>query len=60
MENVEWDEEKNKLNQLLHGMDFEDAKYVFADPGRLDLSEGNIYGEERLTGILTPRMPSQT
>ena len=28
----EWDQEKNKLNQKLHGIAFEDAKFVFNDP----------------------------
>ena len=35
----EWDEEKNKLNQKLHGIAFEDAKYVFMDPFKLILPD---------------------
>ena len=29
--NYEWDENKNKLNKLNHGISFEDAKSVFDD-----------------------------
>jgi len=35
----EWDEEKNKLNKKLHGIDFEDAKLVFADPFKVILPD---------------------
>lgn len=28
----EWDEEKEKINLRKHGLSFEDARYVFADP----------------------------
>jgi len=28
----EWDENKDKANQVKHRLAFEDAKYVFADP----------------------------
>lgn len=28
----EWDKEKNKINQRKHGLSFEDAAHVFADP----------------------------
>jgi uncharacterized DUF497 family protein len=47
---IEWDDDKNELNKQEHGLSFETAQYVFADPQRLeriDLSEGNSSGEER-------------
>jgi uncharacterized DUF497 family protein len=48
---IEWDENKNEINKRLHDLAFEDAQYVFIDPERLeriDRSEGNTSGEERL------------
>ena len=41
----EWDEEKNKLNQKLHGITFEDAKFVFNDPFRIVLPD--LYHSEK-------------
>jgi uncharacterized DUF497 family protein len=41
----EWDEEKNKLNQKLHGIAFEDAKFVFNDPFRVILPD--LYHSEK-------------
>jgi uncharacterized DUF497 family protein len=35
----EWDEAKNKLNQQLHGIAFEDAKFVFNDPNKVILPD---------------------
>jgi uncharacterized DUF497 family protein len=35
----EWDEDKNKLNQKLHGIAFEDAKFVFNDPCKVILPD---------------------
>jgi uncharacterized DUF497 family protein len=35
----EWDEDKNKLNQLQHGISFEDAKFVFNDPYKVILPD---------------------
>jgi len=35
----EWDSEKNKLNQKLHGIAFEDAKFVFNDPAKVVLPD---------------------
>jgi len=35
----EWDERKNKINQKLHGIAFEDAKFVFNDPNRIILPD---------------------
>ena len=47
---IVWDEHKNTENKLKHRISFETARFVFADPNRLeriDQSEGNISGEER-------------
>jgi uncharacterized DUF497 family protein len=47
---VVWDESKNAENKLKHGISFETARFVFADPERLwrfDRSEANTSGEER-------------
>ena len=33
----EWDEEKNALNKLKHGVSFEIAKMVFFDPKRIEV-----------------------
>ena len=41
----EWDEKKNKLNQKLHGITFEDAKFVFNDPFRVILPD--LYHSEK-------------
>ena len=41
----EWDEEKNKLNQKLHGIAFEDAKFVFNDPLKVILPD--LYHSEK-------------
>jgi len=35
----EWDEEKNKLNKKIHGIKFEDAKFVFNDPNKIILPD---------------------
>jgi uncharacterized DUF497 family protein len=32
---VIWDEDKNAQNKLKHGIGFETARFVFADPERL-------------------------
>jgi uncharacterized DUF497 family protein len=51
---VEWDEEKNAINKAVHHIDFVDAQYIFSDSERLeriDRSEGNVSGEERLQAL---------
>ena len=35
----EWDDEKDKKNQKLHGITFEDAKFVFNDPKKVILPD---------------------
>ena len=48
----EWDEEKNKLNQKLHGIAFEDAKFVFNDPSIVILPDlYHVEKEERWLAI---------
>jgi len=49
-----WDEAKNAENKLKHGISFETARYVFADPERLwrfDRSKSNMSDEERWQSI---------
>ena len=41
----EWDEVKNKQNQKMHGIMFEDAKFVFNDPGKIILPD--LYHSEK-------------
>jgi uncharacterized DUF497 family protein len=53
-----WDEAKNAENKLKHGISFETARYVFADPERLwrfDRSKSNTSGEERWQSIGTAK-----
>ncbi|MBQ6407982.1 MAG: BrnT family toxin [Butyrivibrio sp.] len=42
----EWDEEKNKKNIRNHGIDFETAARVFADPHRIEKYDSNHSEEE--------------
>ena len=47
---IVWDEAKNVENKRKHGIGFETARFVFADPERLwrlDRSAGNTSGEAR-------------
>jgi uncharacterized DUF497 family protein len=32
-----WDDEKNSVNQVKHGVSFEDAAMVFRDPKRIEM-----------------------
>lgn len=43
----EWDERKNRINILKHGIDFSDAIDVFNHPVLLALDGRDDYGEER-------------
>ena len=47
----EWDEEKNKINQNKHGIDFETARLVFDDPFCVTFVERVSGGEERWHAI---------
>jgi uncharacterized DUF497 family protein len=42
----EWDEEKNAVNVVKHGISFETAKMAFFDPLYIDLSDEPGGGEE--------------
>jgi uncharacterized DUF497 family protein len=47
---IVWDEAKNDENKRKHGISFETARFIFADPERLlrfDRSKGNTSGEDR-------------
>jgi hypothetical protein len=43
----EWDEDKNKQNQLKHGLPFEIAQYAFADPKRVIAEDLSHSGREK-------------
>jgi uncharacterized DUF497 family protein len=44
----EWDEEKNRRDTAKHGISFERARAVFADPAAQEfLDDRDDYGEER-------------
>ena len=48
----EWDENKNKINQEKHGIDFLDAVQVFLDPNRMEMvDDRKEYGETRYLTI---------
>ncbi|MDR1968735.1 MAG: BrnT family toxin [Burkholderiaceae bacterium] len=48
----EWDDRKAALNLKEHGIDFEDAKFVFCDLGRIEAYDGREdYGEDRWATI---------
>lgn len=40
-----WDDEKNRTNKLKHGLSFEAAQYVFADPLALSHPDPYLYEE---------------
>lgn len=47
-----WDEEKNKTNILKHGISFDSAKYVFSDPGYIEIyDEKHSIDENRYIAI---------
>ena len=43
----EWNEDKNKVNQRKHGIDFDTAKLVFNDPLQISIQDRHKQGEER-------------
>ena len=48
----EWDENKNKINMQKHGLDFEDAKYVFMDKNKYEkIDIRKDYGEIRIITV---------
>ena len=46
-----WDETKRQANLSKHGLDFADAKMVFAGPMVLFEDSRENYGEQRMIGI---------
>ena len=55
MVEFDWDEEKNRTNQLKHGWDFGFAAKVFLDPMAFDVEDRSVdYGEPRfkITGYV--------
>jgi uncharacterized DUF497 family protein len=46
-----WDEAKRKANLVKHGLDFADARKVFAGPMVLFEDDRHDYGEQRMIGI---------
>jgi uncharacterized DUF497 family protein len=44
---LEWDEAKNRANIVKHGISFDEASQVFADPYYFSLSERVEDGEQR-------------
>ena len=48
MISFEWDEEKNKINKIKHGISFEEAKTVFYDENALlEFDENHSSDEDR-------------
>lgn len=47
----EWDENKNRVNRGKHGISFEIAQEVFADPFRLMIEDLEFSGDERFWTI---------
>jgi hypothetical protein len=47
----EWDENKNKTNIDVHGVDFRDAHLIFQHPMLIKPDNRKDYGEDRLIGL---------
>jgi uncharacterized DUF497 family protein len=43
----DWDENKNRLNELHHGIDFETASLIFDDDERITEEDSVVAGEQR-------------
>jgi uncharacterized DUF497 family protein len=48
----EWDENKNKTNIQIHGIDFRDAIYIFSDPFQLNMLDNEHPDDEERWIIL--------
>lgn len=46
---IQWDDEKNEINRKKHGFTLEHARFVFADPNRIELMM--IYTAMKKTAI---------
>lgn len=44
---IVWDEAKNRVNRLKHGVSFETAQLVFDDPLHVSVPDRHEHGEER-------------
>jgi hypothetical protein len=51
---IEWDETKNRANQVKHGLSFETASLVFDDSLSISFPERNVEGEDRWWTIGSP------
>jgi uncharacterized DUF497 family protein len=48
---IEWNEEKNRLNILVRGLDFADAHEIFEKPILISQDKRKDYGEDRFVGM---------
>lgn len=51
MVRFEWDEKKNRINLVKHGIDFQTAQLIFDDPGCVTFIERTMEGEPRWHAI---------
>lgn len=49
--NIEWDEQKNKINILKHGINFADSPEIFSSPILIKLDNRLDYHEKRWIGL---------
>jgi uncharacterized protein len=47
----EWDEDKNRRNQQIHGLDFREAERVFTPALLVEVDDREDYGEDRYIGL---------
>ena len=47
----EWDETKNRVNTVKHGVGFDEARKVFSDPHMIIHEDRVVEGDERLHAI---------
>lgn len=47
----EWDKNKNEKNIERHGIDFQDAHFIFDNPILIKTDTRKDYGEKRLVGL---------
>lgn len=55
----EWDTDKNKANKAKHGLSFEEALEVFADPNLLEIYDKDHSGDEeryKVIGLLSSKL----
>ncbi len=50
LERFGWNETKNRLSRLKHGVSFEEASMVFDGPVLCAIDDREDYGEERFIG----------